>query len=769
MASNDVEILDPAVPVEKVNESKSGYELDRRHFFTALGVAGVAAGAALVSSKSAFAQQPTPNGFAQVDVLNLMINIKYLKATLYSFITKGTDLPASSFVTVGTGGVFNAPKQITFTNPQITDLFNEMYYDELNQLIALRALLGVAVVPRQTINFLATGNIVASGSGSTPNTITYTQPQAIALARLLEDLSATAFTTAAVYLTGANLNFATQALATDGLHAGAIRLIFIQNNVQYQGSQFASVATSNTAQSPVSFVGSITAGSNVINAFFPTNPPAVGTLVTGIGIPPGAGAQIIAVTATPNVTPTAIATKGSNILTLVSNVSTVVPGQPITGTNVPASSYITAVGTNTITFSNPTAATASGSTTVAPTGFVTLGSPLITGVSSLSGLIIGQSLTAAAGIPPNAVIAPNGLDTNANTILMSANATANSLFTFTGVLKAGDPTITSASSVSGIILGQNIFGVGIPPNTTIKSATSNTVTMTANATVTTSASANPNTFTGIVTNGSPIITLVSSVAGLAVGQLIAGAGIPNAATIKTIGTTTVTMSANATASSTVQPTGNVTSGSTTITGLSSVAGLISGQSIAGTGIPSNTTITSIGASALTITISAAPTQSNTGLTLTGATPETVFAGGQSITSNSIETITSPTTQTYTIGQTQITIAGAANLTGVNTYFIVVPDTQDVVPGDPGTAALSASGPSAIPKTSPAIYQGFFNTAGTGTSGSTNTPPGFAFARSFQQILAVLYGYNATNSIISTANFQGGFYPNGVSGQINSTI
>ena len=79
MASNDVEILDPAVPVEKVNESKSGYELDRRHFFTALGVAGVAAaGASLLSSKSALAQQPSPNGFAQVDVLNLMINIKYL-------------------------------------------------------------------------------------------------------------------------------------------------------------------------------------------------------------------------------------------------------------------------------------------------------------------------------------------------------------------------------------------------------------------------------------------------------------------------------------------------------------------------------------------------------------------------------------------------------------------------------------------------------------------------------------------------------------------
>jgi hypothetical protein len=71
-------------------------------------------------------------------------------------------------------------------------------------------------------------------------------------------------------------------------------------------------------------------------------------------------------------------------------------------------------------------------------------------------------------------------------------------------------------------------------------------------------------------------------------------------------------------------------------------------------------------------------------------------------------------------------------------------------------------------TSPALYQGFFNTAGSATTNGT-TPPGFAFARSFQQILAVLYGYNSTNSQIVTQNFEGGFYPFGVSGTITSAI
>jgi hypothetical protein len=101
--------------------------------------------------------------------------------------------------------------------------------------------------------------------------------------------------------------------------------------------------------------------------------------------------------------------------------------------------------------------------------------------------------------------------------------------------------------------------------------------------------------------------------------------------------------------------------------------------------------------------------------------------------------------------------------------VVIPDNQDVEPGDPGVATTSAGGPSVVPGTSPAIYQGFFNTAGAGTTGATSTPAGFAFARTFQQVLAVLYGYNSTNNIISTQNYQGGFFPVGVSGPINSAI
>lgn len=384
-------------------------------------------------------------------------------------------------------------------------------------------------------------------------------------------------------------------------------------------------------------------------------------------------------------------------------------------------------------------------------------------------MIIGQTVS-GTGIPTSpAPPTITALDPVGLTITMSAKANANSLFTFTGILTSGSPTITSASSTSGIILGQNIFGTGIPANTTILSATSNSVTMSANATASTPSTAKSTTFTGIVTNGSTSISLVSSVTGLAVGQLIAGPGIATGATITAInaGTSTLTVSPKSTATSSVVPTGNITQGSNILTSISGVTGVLVGQPISGTGIPSGATVSAIGTNTITFSGNAA-TLTNVAVPITVTSPTTLFGGGTSVTSNTTTAITSPTTQTYTIGQSVVTIAGNANQTGVNTYYVALADPQDVQPGDPGLAATSATGPSAVAGTSPAMYQGFFNTAGGATS-SANTPPGFAFARTFQQVLAVLYGYNSTNSVISTQNYQGGFYPNGVSGQINSTI
>jgi len=460
MASNDVEVLDPAATVEKLTNNGSEFALNRRHFMAALGVAGAAAGAALVSSHPAIAQQPKPSGYLEVDVLNFLLNVKYLKATFYSYVTQGVDLPGTSRVTLGTGGVFNAPTKVVFTGTnaaQITDMFNEIYFDDLNQLIDLRNLIGVPVVPRQTMNLLGTGTSTTVSAPITP-------AQAISTARMLEDLSASAFTGALVYLSGTNRAYAAQVLAAEGFHAGAVRLVSIQNAAPYQAAEYL-----------LPFTGTTTSGSPTIPALFTTTAgaplPAVGNIVAG------------------------------------------------------------------------------------------------------------------TGIPTNAVI--------------------------TAIVGANTPIVGT-------------------------------------------------------TNKTTSITAVSSTAGLLVGQLISGAGIPANATITVISGSTITISAAATAT----------------------------------------------------------------------------------TAN----------QALFVGTAVITISANATASGKVTISVINAD-ADVQPFDPGTAALAAAGPSTLSKSSPAVDQGFFDTAGAGTS-SANTPPGFAFARTFSQVLAVLYG----SAVIQT--FQGGYYPVGVSGNIN---
>jgi len=154
---------------------------------------------------------------------------------------------------------------------------------------------------------------------------------------------------------------------------------------------------------------------------------------------------------------------------------------------------------------------------------------------------------------------------------------------------------------------------------------------------------------------------------------------------------------------------------------------VPGQTITGPGIPANTTIATIVPASVTLTVSVATTLTATNVALT------IGAG---------------------------TIVMSANATATSASTITLPsDTNDVMPFDPGTAALAAAGPSQVSSGSnAAVDQGFFDTAAAGTS-SGSVPAGFAFARSFSQVLAVLYG--AT----TVATFQGGFYPVGVSGTI----
>jgi hypothetical protein len=220
MASNEIENLGSAVTVENVKKNAASRALNRRHFMAALGMTGAAAGAGLMSGCSTSnAVVATTAGVAQTNGLNFLLNLKFLEATFYSYLTTGADISASTGVSLqNSGAITGAPAALTVggsITQQTVDLLNELYFDEWNHLALLQGLLGSAVVPRPAINLAAFGAI--------------TPTNALSIARVLEDVAVTAFAGVAASLTNSNLTYAGQILGSESFHAGAIRLLSIQN------------------------------------------------------------------------------------------------------------------------------------------------------------------------------------------------------------------------------------------------------------------------------------------------------------------------------------------------------------------------------------------------------------------------------------------------------------------------------------------------------------------------------------------------------------
>ncbi len=95
-----------------------------------------------------------------------------------------------------------------------------------------------------------------------------------------------------------------------------------------------------------------------------------------------------------------------------------------------------------------------------------------------------------------------------------------------------------------------------------------------------------------------------------------------------------------TGTSTVTPTGTTSSGSKTISSLSSVTGIQVGSAVSGSGVPSGTTVTAVSASHSTVTISKSATSSHSHVTLTFTTTTT--------TSNTSTDPTASGSYTYTV-------------------------------------------------------------------------------------------------------------------------
>lgn len=154
--------------------------------------------------------------------------------------------------------------------------------------------------------------------------------------------------------------------------------------------------------------------------------------------------------------------------------------------------------------------------------------------------------------------------TTAGTIGAPASPTATSklltgvyltpaTFTCTVNNANGSNVVTPTVSTNGLVVGQTVSGTGIATGSYITAISGASVTLSqactsTNAGITMTATQYSTYVT--TTNGSPVLTNVTTLYGMYPGQTIAGTGIPASTTILAInaaGPNTITMSANATA------------------------------------------------------------------------------------------------------------------------------------------------------------------------------------------------------------------------------
>jgi hypothetical protein len=268
-SNNDIQDLE-LITVEQAEALRNHRAINRRKFMAGIGLAGAAAGAALLGGCSSNNTMASGSGGvmaagpSETDVLNFALNLEFLEATFYSFATQGVDLPSS--LTTGSGAITGAPtSKIAFPNQQITDIFNEIFFNEMSHVADLQSLIGSGHIARPALNLSAVGAV--------------TSANIITIARQFEDVGTTAYAGAASLLTGTNLSYAAQILAVEAFQAGALRLISIQQAVPFAAADSLDVLAGDPGAEVLATEGPTAAG-----GFFATSGTATATATVPLAV-----------------------------------------------------------------------------------------------------------------------------------------------------------------------------------------------------------------------------------------------------------------------------------------------------------------------------------------------------------------------------------------------------------------------------------------------------------------------------------------------------
>ncbi len=198
--------------------------LSRRKFLGGL------SGATALAVTAGFIEMPKLSAQAAAapaipDVLNFALNLEYLEANLYYFVTTGNSLPTTYSGTPT--GAATLPPVALYTavkaNPQVYALAQALAQDELNHINDLRTAitsLGGTPINQPALNYAAKGVVT-------------TVAQFLATARQFTALGNSAYAGAAQFLVSnpAVLTTAAQILGAEGQHLGSVNYQCIAQGV----------------------------------------------------------------------------------------------------------------------------------------------------------------------------------------------------------------------------------------------------------------------------------------------------------------------------------------------------------------------------------------------------------------------------------------------------------------------------------------------------------------------------------------------------------
>ena len=208
--------------MDRLVEQSAAARMQRRRFLTSLAATGAAAGMAGLAGCSdagtVTAPSLTPGVF---DVLNFALNLEYLEASFYLYVTTGTGLSAADMG--GNPGTVTGGAKVAFVNPYVATAATQLATDEREHVEFLRATiaqLGGTPVSLPNINLAANGAVT--------NDATF-----LSASRQFENVGISAYIGGAQFLVSNTtaLLYAAQILDTEAQHAGFVRELCINLGV----------------------------------------------------------------------------------------------------------------------------------------------------------------------------------------------------------------------------------------------------------------------------------------------------------------------------------------------------------------------------------------------------------------------------------------------------------------------------------------------------------------------------------------------------------